>query len=183
MTLRSSFSRLAPGYVPGTGVALWAINGLVQRGLRLDGDCRYGKHFTSRVLHSTGLSIEDECPNVRRSFAVSGGCYINAADGLHIGRGTIWGANVAIISQDHDLDDFDHAPPTKGITIGRSCWIGFGAVILPGVTLGDHTIVGANAVVNRSFPKGYVVIAGAPARQVRQLDSAATHTITAIDRT
>lgn len=181
MKLRSSLSRLAPGYVPGTGVALWAINGLAQRILRLDGDCRYGKHFTSRVLHSAGLSIEDECPNVRRSLAVSGGCYINAADGLLIGRGTIWGANVAIISQDHDLDNFDHAPATKGIRIGRSCWIGFGAVILPGVTLGDHTIVGANAVVNCSFSEGHVVIVGAPARQVRQL-AAATHETTEISR-
>lgn len=175
MKLRSSLSKLAPGYVPGTGVALWIINGLAQRLMRLDGDCRYGKHFTSRVLHSSGLSIEDECPDVRRSLAVSGGCYINAADDLHIGRGTIWGANVAIISQDHDIDDFDLAPPTKGIRIGRSCWIGFGAVILPGVTLGDHTIVGANSVVNRSFPEGHVVIAGAPARQVRQLESEAVN--------
>ncbi|MBN9594169.1 MAG: acyltransferase [Afipia sp.] len=171
MKLRSSLSKLAPGYVPGTGVALWTINGLAQRLMRLDGDCRYGKHFTSRVLHSKELSIEDECSDVRRSLAVSGGCYINAADGLHIGRGTIWSANVGIISQDHDFNDFDLAPPTKGIRIGRSCWIGFGAVILPGVTLGDHTIVGANSVVNRSFPDGHVVIAGAPALQIRRLSS------------
>lgn len=171
MALRSSLSRLAPNYVTGTGVALWAINGFVQRILRFDSGCRYGKHFTSRVLHPVGLTIEDDCPAVRRSLAVSGGCYINAADGLLIGRGTIWGPNVAIVSQNHDIDDFALAPPTKGIKIGRLCWIGVGAVILPGVTLGDRTIVGANSVVNRSFPDGHVVIAGAPARPVRQLVS------------
>ena len=127
------------------------------------------KHFTTRVLHAKGLQIENECPSVRRSLAVSGGCYINAADGLWIGQGTIWGPNVAIVSQTHDIDSFDDAPPTAGIRIGRGCWIGFGAVILPGTTLGDRTIVGANAVVNRSFPEGRVVIAGTPARIVKQL--------------
>jgi acetyltransferase-like isoleucine patch superfamily enzyme len=152
------------GYAPGTGLAVWAINVLVQRILRLDAECPYNKHFTSRVMHARGLSIEDECDKVRRSLAVSGGCYINAADGLSIGRGTIWAPNVAIVSQDHGRNDLDHVPPTAGIRIGRDCWLGFGCVIMPGVTLGDRTIVGANAVVTRSFPQGDQIIAGVPAR-------------------
>lgn len=158
---------LLPGYVGGTGFNLWLVNAIFQRLLRVDAACRYGKHFTSRVLHPSGIVIEDECPYVRRSLAVSGGCYINGADGLHIGQGTIFAPNVAIVSQTHDIDRFDDAPPTPGIRIGRSCWIGIGAVILPGVNLGDGTIVGANAVVNRSFPEGAVVLAGAPARVVK----------------
>lgn len=163
-------SRERFGYVSGTGVALWIVNALFQRLLRLDHGCRYGKHFTTRVLHPHGLHIEDECPYVRRSLAVSGGCYINAADGLWIGKGTIWAPNVAIVSQTHGINDFRGAPPTAGIRIGRGCWLGFGSVVLPGITLGDRTIVGANAVVTRSFPDGNVVIAGAPAIAVRQLD-------------
>ncbi|MBP7669759.1 acyltransferase [Ferrovibrio sp. MS7] len=158
-------------YPPGTGVALWLINILFQRLFRLDADCPYNKHFTTRVLHAYGLHIEDDCPRVRRSFAVSGGSYINAADGLWLGRGTIWGANVAIVSQTHAIENLDDAPPTAGIRIGRECWIGFGSVILPGVTLGDGTIVGANSVVRDSFPEGKVVIAGSPARIVRHIAS------------
>jgi acetyltransferase-like isoleucine patch superfamily enzyme len=165
---RAVISRL--GYVSGSGVALWVLNTIVQRVFRIDGDCRYGKHFTSRVLHSRGLEIEHECDFVRKSLAVSGGCYISAADGLWIGEGTIWSANVAIVSQTHATDDFRDAPATAGIRIGRACWIGFGAVILPGVVLGDHTIVGANSVVTRSFADGHVVIAGAPAIVVKTLD-------------
>src|SRR6185437_12232704 len=111
-----------------------------------------------------GLHIEDDCAKVRRSLAVSGGCYLNAADGLWIGRGTIWAPNVAIVSQDHGRVDRDQAPPTTGIRIGRNCWLGFGSVIMPGVVLGDRTIVGANAVVTRSFPESDQVIAGVPAR-------------------
>lgn len=157
-------------YPPGTGVALWFVNTLFQRLLRLDADCRYNKHFTTRVLHPQGLTIEHDCLRVRRSLAVSGGCYINAADGLWIGKGTIWAPNITLMSQTHDMLNLDHAPPTAGIRIGRDSWIGFGAVILPGVTLGDRTVVGANAVVTTSFPEGNAVIAGAPARLVRRLD-------------
>jgi acetyltransferase-like isoleucine patch superfamily enzyme len=169
-------SRLAErfGYLPGTTVSVWVLNVIVQRLFRLDGACRYGKHFSSRVMHPSGLSIEDECPRVRRSLAVSGGCYINAADGLWIGKGTIWAPNVAIVSQDHGRDDRDSAPPTPGIRIGRDCWLGFGSVILPGVVLGDRTNVGANAVVTRSFPEGDQVIAGAPARVVKAASSSIT---------
>jgi acetyltransferase-like isoleucine patch superfamily enzyme len=156
-------------YPPGTGAALWAINVLFQRVLRLDAACRHGKHFTTRVLHPAGLEIEDDCPKVRRSLAVSGGCYINAADGLWIGRDTIWAPNVAIVSQNHDRERLDEAPPTTGIRIGRACWIGFGAAILPGVTLGDGTIVAANSVVRDSFPQGRAILAGSPARLVKAL--------------
>ena len=163
------------GYVPGTGFAVWAVNAVFQRILRIDADCPYGKHFSTRILHARGLTIEDDCSYVRRSLAVSGGCYLNAADGLWIGKGTIWSANVAIISQDHAIDDFREAPATGGIRIGRGCWIGFGAVILPGVVLGDYTVVGANADVTRSFEQGRVVIAGAPASVVRQLDGLPRH--------
>ena len=157
------------GYPPGESVPVWLANVLFQRVLRIDAGCRYSKHFSSRVLHPQGLAIENDCPKVRTSFAVSGGCYINCADGLWIGEGTIWGPNVAIISQTHDISDFDKAPPTGGIRIGRDCWIGLGAVILPGVILGDRTIVGANAVVRQSFPDGGVVVAGVPAKAVRPL--------------
>jgi acetyltransferase-like isoleucine patch superfamily enzyme len=153
-------------YVPGTGISVWLLNLIVQRVFRVDAGCRHSKHFASRVMHARGLTIEGACPRVRRSLAVSGGCYINAADGLWIGKGTIWAPNVAIVSQEHGRDDRDAAPPTPGIRIGRDCWLGFGCVILPGVVLGDRTIVGANAVVTRSFPDGHQTIAGIPARAV-----------------
>lgn len=50
------------------------------------------------------------------------------------------------------------------ITIGDSCFIGMNSIIMPGVVLGDHTIVGAGSVVTKSFPQGNVVIAGNPAK-------------------
>ena len=50
------------------------------------------------------------------------------------------------------------------------CWLGMGCVVLPGVTLGDFTVVGAGAIVTKSFPEGYCVLGGNPATLLRHLD-------------
>ena len=61
--------------------------------------------------------------------------------------------------------------PLRGplpVTIGRFTYLGFGVLILPGVTIGDHCLVGAGAVVARSMPAGSVIV-GNPARILRAL--------------
>lgn len=55
------------------------------------------------------------------------------------------------------------------VLIGDQCFVGVGAVILPGVTIGSRTIIGANAVVSRDVPPGSVV-AGNPARVIAEVD-------------
>lgn len=100
----------------------------------------------------------------------SPGCYIQATNGIIIGDYTNIGPGVGLISANHNLNDntrFDKAPPLR---LGKHCWIGMNAVVLPGVTLGDYTIVGAGAVVTKSFPEGCCVIAGNPARIVKRLE-------------
>ena len=54
------------------------------------------------------------------------------------------------------------------IHIGKCCWIGAGAVILPGVTIGDNTVVGAGSVVTHDLPSG-VVAFGNPCRVIREI--------------
>lgn len=101
----------------------------------------------------------------------SHGCYFqNFAAKIHIGKGTRIAPNVGIITANHDTSDPDLQAEGKPVRIGRKCWIGMNAVILPGVTLGDHTVVGAGAVVSRSFPEGHCIVAGSPARVIRQLN-------------
>jgi len=100
----------------------------------------------------------------------SPGVYINASNGVVIGDYTNIGPNVGIISSNHDLVNNDAHVQAPPIEIGRFCWMGMGAVILPGVKLADFTIVGAGAVVTRSFPEGYCVLAGNPARIIKQLN-------------
>jgi len=52
--------------------------------------------------------------------------------------------------------------------LGERCWIGMNSIILPGVRLGDGTIVGAGSVVTHSFPGGQVMIAGNPAKIINK---------------
>jgi maltose O-acetyltransferase len=55
------------------------------------------------------------------------------------------------------------------IKIGDHCWIGDFVFIREGVIIGDHTVVGAGSIVTRSFPDGYCVVAGNPARLIRRI--------------
>ena len=100
------------------------------------------------------------------------GCYIQALGPIILGDYTQIGPNVAIISSNHRLEDLrEHE--IGMVEIGEYSWLGAGLVILPNVTLGPFTVVGANAVVTHSFPKGYAVLVGNPARKIRDLDPAA----------
>ena len=105
--------------MPGVGKGLFLINYLFQKIFRLDASCPFIKNYTRRVLHGDKIEIDASCLNVLKSFQVSGGCYIVGTDGIRIGKGTIWAPNVSIISGTHDLKDFEFAPPTQGISIGR----------------------------------------------------------------
>ncbi len=119
-------------------------------------------HYTSKVV----------CPeNVKRGIGVnpgdSPGNYIQANNGIEIGDYTNLGPGVGIISANHDPVENDRHIPGQPVKIGKHCWIGMNAVILPGVELGDYVIVGAGAVVTKSFPS-HVFIAGNPARIVKE---------------
>jgi len=57
---------------------------------------------------------------------------------------------------------------TGDITLERDVWLGTGAVILPGVTIGEGAVVGANSVVTRSVPP-YTVVGGVPARRIKDV--------------
>ena len=97
------------------------------------------------------------------------GAYIQGAGGVYIGNYVRFGPNVGILSSNHDMYNRDNYT-TKPIKIGDYCWIGMNALVMSGVELGPSTIVGGGSVVTKSFPEGYVVIAGNPARIIKYLD-------------
>lgn len=84
-----------------------------------------------------------------------------------IGKNVWIAPNVGVISANHDLFDPNSAGIGESVEIGDNSWIGMNAVILPGVTLGKHTVVGAGSIVTKSFIEGNVMIAGNPARVIR----------------
>ena len=89
---------------------------------------------------------------------------------IYIGSGTESANNVGIITVNHDIKDVKQHVAGKDVIIGKYCWIGMNAVILPGVVLGDNTVVGAGAVVTHSFEKGHCVIGGNPAHLIKLIN-------------
>lgn len=97
------------------------------------------------------------------------GCYFQCFSAkIYIGKGTQIANNVAIITANHDLQNVQVHTDGEDVVIGKNCWIGFGAVLLPGVVLGDNTVVGAGAVVTKSFEDGHCVVGGVPARLIHE---------------
>jgi len=88
---------------------------------------------------------------------------------LRIGARTLIGENVSIHTENHGPAGNRMAYSSENVTIGEDVWIGAGVVITSGVSIGDRVTVGANSVVNKSFGSD-VMIAGVPARVIRQLN-------------
>lgn len=123
-------------------------------------------HFTSKIVQPKMIVL-----GVNANPGIEPGCYIQGLGGVTIGDNTQIAANVGIVSANHDPQNNElhvQAP----VHIGSDCWIGMNTVVLPGVRLGDFTVVGAGSVVTRSFDEGFCVIAGNPARKLRDLDPA-----------
>ena len=98
--------------------------------------------------------------------------YFVAIDSITIGDGCVLSEYVYITDNAHGLHP-DKGPimnqplESKGpVHIGRECFLGFRVSVMPGVTLGEHCVVGANSVVTRSFP-AYSMIAGMPAKLIK----------------
>lgn len=122
----------------------------------------------TRVLHPREISFHADDLNV---FQSPGCYYSNTAGGsITIGRGTYIAPNVGIITTNHNPRNPDEHLEPQAVKLGEQCWIGMNAVVLPGVVLGDRTVVAAGSVVGRSFHKGNVVLVGVPARVSQVID-------------
>lgn len=92
---------------------------------------------------------------------------------ITIGRRCLIASDVLITSENHGLNfeeagSFAMTPlQYKPVSIGEGCWIGEKATILPGVSLGDHCVVAAGAVVTKSFPAA-TMLAGVPAKAIKK---------------
>ena len=90
---------------------------------------------------------------------------------IYVGDYTMFGPNVTVATAGHPIlpelreQGYQYNMPVR---IGKNCWIGAGAMILPGVTVGDNTIIGAGSVVTRDIPDGVVAV-GNPCRVLRKI--------------
>lgn len=110
-------------------------------------------HFGNNVYANFGLTLVDDTH-------------------IYVGDNTMIGPNVTVASASHPIDP---ALRAKGyqfnmpVHIGRNCWIGAGAMILPGVTVGNNSVIGAGSVVTKDIPAG-VLAFGDPCSVRREIN-------------
>lgn len=136
------------------------VNLFFQKILRINSKLNFMIHFTSQANGQIILG-----KNVVKSFASSGSCYFQGINGIYIGDNTIFAPGVKVISSNHSKSDLEKHVKTEPIRIGKNCWIGTNAVILPEVQLGDNVIIAAGAVVTKSFGDNKI-LAGVPAKPI-----------------
>ena len=161
--LRDRASRLCHRYNKKTFHEVNLRSRLLRKLLRTEGNfwvkppfyCDYGFNITlgNDVMLNYGCVLLDVCP-------------------ITIGDKTLIGPNVQLLTACHSLDpklreqDVEFGKP---ITIGRNVWIGGGAIVCPGVTIRDNTVIGAGSVVTKSMPAN-VIAYGNPCRVQRRID-------------
>ncbi|MBQ3193131.1 MAG: sugar O-acetyltransferase [Oscillospiraceae bacterium] len=109
-------------------------------------------HLGSNIYANAGLKLVDDTH-------------------IYIGDCTMLGPNVVLATAGHPID-----PELRGrglqynlpVRIGRNCWLGASVIVMPGVTIGDNTVIGAGSIVTRDIPSGVVAV-GNPCRVLRKV--------------
>ena len=133
--------------------------------LRRDKRIYWPVHKNSEVTHPDRIFV-----GINTNAGTRPGCYIQGNGGIYLGNYVHFASNIGIISGNHDVND-QTKHTEKEVRIGDYTWIGMGAIILPGVTLGERTIVGAGSVVTRDVPP-WSIAAGNPCRVIRTITEA-----------
>lgn len=91
---------------------------------------------------------------------------------IYIGDNTMLGPNVILAAAGHPVlpslrkQGYQYNMPVR---IGKNCWLGAGVIVLPGITIGDNTVVGAGSVVTKDLPPNVVAV-GNPCRVLREIN-------------
>ena len=106
---------------------------------------------------------------VGRNVFINAGCQLQDHGGITLEDGVLVGHNTVIATLNHDQDYRHRASLLPApVRICRDVWIGAGCVICPGVTIGEHSIVAAGAVVTKDVPPD-VIVGGVPAKVIKRL--------------
>jgi len=112
-------------------------------------------------------------PIVGKNCVIGWGSIIDCLGQVTIGDNTFFGHRVMILTGGHDYKKFGmerqlSSPPPRPVAIGTGVWVASGAIICPGVTVGDHSVIGAGAVVTKDV-EPYTIVAGNPAELISRI--------------
>ena len=111
-------------------------------------------HFGSNIYANFGLTLVDDTH-------------------IYVGDNTMFGPHVTVATAGHPIDPQLRERGLQfnmPVHIGRNCWIGAGAIIMPGVTIGDNVVIGAGSVVTKDIPDNVVAV-GNPCRVLREISN------------
>jgi acetyltransferase-like isoleucine patch superfamily enzyme len=121
--------------------------------------------------HGTKVRCHEGVVSVGAKTVMGQECTISAYQHVSIGRECVIADRVMLIDFDHGMVEVDRPIRQQGIykrdvRVGNNVWIGYGACILRGVTVGDNAVIGTSAVVTKDVPAN-AVVGGVPARIIR----------------
>jgi acetyltransferase-like isoleucine patch superfamily enzyme len=107
---------------------------------------------------------------VGKNVFINSGCRFQDQGGIVIGDGVLIGHNVVLATLNHDINSKKRSTmhPAR-IVIGKNVWIGANATVLPGVSIGDGSVIAAGAVVTKDVPAN-VIVGGIPAKIIKQIE-------------
>ena len=107
--------------------------------------------------------------HLEKNVFINSGCRFQDQGGIYIGEGSLIGHNVVIATLNHEMDPYHRADlHPKPVHIGKRVWIGSGSILLPGVTIGENSIVGAGSIVTKDVAPN-TIVAGNPAKFIKNL--------------
>ena len=121
--------------------------------------------------HGTKIRCHEGVVSIGAKTVLGQECTISAYQHVSIGRECVIADRVMLIDFDHGMVEVERPIRLQGIykrdvRVGNNVWIGYGACILRGVTVGDNAVIGTNSVVTKDVPAN-AVVGGVPARVIR----------------
>jgi acetyltransferase-like isoleucine patch superfamily enzyme len=131
------------------------------------------------IGHGSKLRVHEGEVRIGAKTVMGQECTISAFQHISIGRECIVADRVMLIDFDHGIVEVERPIRLQGIykrdvNVGHNVWIGYGACILRGVTVGDNSVIGTSSVVTREIPAN-AVVGGIPAHVIRMRE--APHTL------
>jgi acetyltransferase-like isoleucine patch superfamily enzyme len=115
-----------------------------------------------RVIIRPGCRFFGESSTLESSIVIEDNVMLGSAVSIYINNHRFDQLDIPFIDQGHY--------PAEAVILKKGCWIGANAVLLPGVTVGENTVIGAGSIVTKSIPAN-VVAAGNPAKVIKNISS------------